>query len=117
MKRVFIVAVSVFLLLGMICCSPKSAESVISINITDGNLKEQPVLYFPDGEQIAVELSDSGTGSAAVRNAGNIYVRLGYKYTSRLVWLTPGSNVNISFDSGEFYKNIAVDGTNGNINK
>lgn len=116
MKRVFIVAVSVLLSLGMMCCSPKSTESVININITDGNLKEQPVLYFPDGEQIAVELSDSGTGSAAVRNAGNIYVRLGYKYTSRLVWLTPGSNVNISFDSGEFYKNIAVDGTNGNIN-
>ena len=65
MKRVFIVAVSVLLSLGMMCCSPKSTESVISINITDGNLKEQPVLYFPDGEQIAVELSDSGTGSAA----------------------------------------------------
>lgn len=116
MKRVFIVAISVFLSLGMICCSPKSSESVISINITDGNLTEQPVLYLPNGEQITVELSDCGTGSVAVRNTGSIYVRLGYKYTSRLIWLTPASNVNISFDSGEFYKNIAVDGTNNNIN-
>ena len=66
MKRVFIVAISVFLSLGMICCSPKSSESVISINITDGNLTEQPVLYLPNGEQITVELSDCGTGSVAV---------------------------------------------------
>ncbi|MBQ7997932.1 MAG: TlpA family protein disulfide reductase [Bacteroidales bacterium] len=116
MKRAFIVAVSVLLSVGIVACTSGTGNSVITINITDGNLKEQPVLYLPDEEQIAVELSGEGTGVVTVNNIESIYVRLGYRYTSRLIWLLPGSQINISFASGKFHESIAVDGTNGDIN-
>ncbi|MBP3343835.1 MAG: TlpA family protein disulfide reductase [Bacteroidales bacterium] len=116
MKRAFIVAVSVLLSVGIVACTSGTGNSVITINITDGNLKEQPVLYLPDEEQIAVELSGEGTGVVTVNNIESIYVRLGYRYTSRLIWLLSGSQINISFASGKFHESIAVDGTNGDIN-
>ena len=75
MKRIF-VAVYALLLMLVTACSGEADKSVITLNITDGNLKEKPVLYLPDGKEITMELSEDGTGSATVNNTGNIFVRL-----------------------------------------
>ena len=115
MKRIF-VAVYALLLMLVTACSWEADKSVITLNITDGNLKEKPVLYLPDGKEITMELSEDGTGSATVNNTGNIYVRLGYRYTSRLIWLAPDAQVNVSFHSKKFHENITVEGTDSNIN-
>ena len=115
MKRIF-VAVYALLLMLVTACSCEADKSVITLNITDGNLKEKPVLYLPNGEEITVELSEDGTGIATVNNTGNIFVRLGYRYTSRLIWLTPGAQVNVSFHSKKFHENITVEGTDSHIN-
>lgn len=116
MRRLFLAVISVLLIAGFGSCSSKKAESVIAIKVTDGVTKDVPVLYLPDGSQISIALSPAAAGTASIDIDCGTYVRLGYKYTSRLLWITPGAEVNVSFESEKFYRNIDVAGTDANIN-
>lgn len=116
MRKLFFAAIAVLLVAGLASCGAKKGESVITISVTDGKTKDVPVIYLPDGNQIPVELSSQADGVAAVDVNGGTYVRLGYKYTSRLLWIVPGSEVNVSFESEKFYKGIEVAGANADIN-
>ncbi len=105
---------------GLVSCGNKPAESVITIQVTDGKTKEVPVIYLSDGSQISVALSQdvegAASGVATINNNCGTYVRLGYQYTSRVLWITPGSEVTVSFESGKFYRGVDVAGANADIN-
>ena len=120
MRRLFFAAMAVLMVAALVSCSGKKAGAVIEIKVTDGLTKDVPVLYMPDGSQISVALSQDAAGAAAGTAAINVdcgtYVRLGYKYTSRLLWVAPGAEVNVSFESEKFYRGIDVAGTDADIN-
>ena len=93
-----------------------SHSSIVEVKIVGGNVKDNPVIYFSDGTQMPVKLDTTGCGSLIIENESNIYVKLGYEYTTRLLWIAPNSQTHISFNKGEFSKSVIVEGSNSNVN-
>lgn len=94
----------------------KSGVSTITVQVTDSVSTKSPLVFLPNGDQIEVKLANDGSGKVEFNHQGSLYVKLSYNYISRLVWLTPNSNVAVSFNSNDFYKHVDFTGSNEAVN-
>ncbi len=94
-----------------------SKPAKISLNIS-GNTSDEPVvLYLPDEEEISIPIDASGQGSLDLDISEPVYAKLGYLYSSRLLFLTQGTDLEVAFDAKEFAEQVRISGKGAEENK
>lgn len=116
MRRVFLVLAFMALLLSSVMCSTAEKAATITVEILGGDAKEKPVIYLADGSEVPVELQEDGRGSVELLGDSPFYAKIGNKYFARTIWVEPGGNMTISFNSNRFYDGVSFAGKGSDIN-
>lgn len=88
----------------------------ISLCISNKTDKQPVTLSFPDGRRFSADIDASGKGELHVDIAEPVYARLGYRYTSRVLFLTPDTDMRIAFEEKEFGDRVDISGAGSQIN-
>lgn len=93
-----------------------SYAAKISLCISEKADNKPAMLYFPNGDKLPIDIDANGNGTLTVDIERPTYASLSYYYASRTLYLTPDTDLKVTFEGKKFGQQVTLDGQGAPVN-